>query len=72
MIDLKKPNNAFFSMMGYNQGDCKMYRVKLLSLMVYKKNMGRGEGERHSRTNIWKYPIPNSANENSLKKLCDK
>ena len=59
-------------MMGYNQGDCKMYRVKLLSLMVYKKNMGRGEGERHSGTNIWKYPIPNSANENSLKRLCNK
>ena len=70
LIDFTKAINGNLSMMGYNQGDCKMFRQKLLSLVSYKENMGKGAGKTTEGSKKWEYPQPNTANENILRRLC--
>ena len=55
----------------YYQGDCEMFRLKILSVISYKQSMGEGSGNTFSPPNPeWLYPPPNSAEEETLKRLC--
>ena len=57
----------------YLQGDCKLFRFKVLSLFDYKQPMGAGSGETPPVPEKWKnwdYPPPNSPVETVLKKVC--
>ena len=57
----------------YQQGDCKLFRYKSLSYSFHKEPMGRGTGDNYSPKNPeWKYPSPNSVNENILKSVCSR
>ena len=71
MLDLAKMENGELSLMGYNKGDCKMYRRRILSLVIYKKYMGRGECKQIKGSEKWNYPQPKTGHESTLKTLCD-
>ena len=55
----------------YYRGDCEMVRHKNLSYIFYVQPMGEGSGETVSPPNPeWKYPPPNSVDEETLKRVC--
>ena len=55
----------------YQQGDCKLFRFKVLSYSHHKEPMGRGTGDSNSPKNPeWIYPPPNSSIETILKSVC--
>jgi len=55
----------------YNQGDCKLFRFKILSFSFHKEPMGGGTGEVISPPKKeWKYPHPDSSGETILKRVC--
>jgi hypothetical protein len=58
----------------YNQGDCKLFRHKVLSDSYYIEPMGRGTPSDSSNNpdKEWKYPPPNSVAELTLKQVCNR
>jgi hypothetical protein len=58
----------------YRQGDCKLFRVKILSDTYYNTPMGRGEVASGSNKpeKDWSYPPPNSSGEIILKLVCSR
>ena len=55
----------------YNQGDCKLFRYKILSASYHKEPMGGGTGDVQEPVKKgWKYPSPNSAKELILQRVC--
>ena len=74
--DYLKPDQfGMLSSKLYYQGDCKLFRYKILSYSFHKEPMGDGTGEvvepTGDHTN-WKYPPPNSAAEITLKSVCNR
>lgn len=74
LINLLKPDKqGNLSYKSYIQGDCKLIRVKVLSVNLYREPMG--EGTPHFSSNKpdknWGYPSPNSSNETILKRVCE-
>ena len=75
LMDLLKPmhESGMLSLKNYHQGDCKLFRYKLLSSIQYRQPMGGGTGHSISFKNPeWKYPHPNSVDEHVLKKVCSR
>jgi len=71
--DYFKPVYGDLSSKVYNQGDCKLFRYKWLSLSFHKEPMGKGIGDRieiPGKHKDWIYPPPNTANETILKSVC--
>ena len=56
----------------YYQGDCKLFRYKVMSDYYYTKPMGAGTPSETSNVpdKHWNYPSPNSASEAILKRVC--
>ena len=73
--NLKPTEYGFLSAKVYIQGDCKLFRIKYLSLSFHKEPMGGGTGDviqpKGDQTN-WKYPSPNSPAEAILKSVCSR
>ena len=57
----------------YNQGDCKLFRYKILSDSYYKEPMGGGTPSTSSNKpdKEWNYPPPDSSTEVALKAVCE-
>jgi len=56
----------------YIQGDCALFRHKLLSGSFHKEPMGLGIGDTVSPKNSeWIHPSHNSANDTILKDVCE-
>ncbi|MDP7426498.1 MAG: hypothetical protein QF394_13945, partial [Rhodospirillales bacterium] len=58
---------------GYKQGDCKKFRIHMLSHSWHKEPMGGGTGdvsEPVKEVQGWMYPLPNSVDEIMLKSVC--
>ena len=74
LSDYLKPDKyGDLSFKRYNQGDCKLFRVKPLSYVFHKQPMGRDTGDSNSPKNPeWNYPIPNSSGETILKSVCSR
>ena len=74
LIDYLKPTKyGNLSSKTYKQGDCKLFRYKILSSSFHKEPMGEGTGdvsEPPERHKGWKYPPPNSSHEIILKTVC--
>ena len=72
LSDILKPTiQGHSSSKTYNQGDCKLFRVKYLSWIFYIKPMGVGTGSSGGPKNPqWDYPDPNSVMGNILKTVC--
>ena len=73
LLDRLKPTKrGIWSSKGYYQGDCKLFRLKILNDSYYKTPMGAGTPFKSSNvpeTN-WRYPSPNSSIEQVLKTVC--
>ena len=70
---LKPTSQGHLSAKTYSQGDCKLFRVKVLSRSIHKEPMGGGTGEMINKPDKeWTYPSPNSVNEIILKAVCNR
>ena len=69
---LKPTKSGDWSSKVYRQGDCKLFRYKILSDSYYYKPMGGGEPSISSNVpdEHWKYPFPGSVAETILKRVC--
>ena len=74
MVDLLKPiESGILSANRYHQGDCDLFRFKVLSYVWHKQPMGGGTGKSNSPKNPeWQYPSPGRINEIILKKVCSR
>jgi len=73
LTDYLKPTHGDLSGTVYQQGDCKLFRYKVLSASFYKQPMGRGSGdvsEPSKKFQGWRYPSPNKVDESILKSVC--
>ena len=74
LTDLLKPNSdGEFSGKLYIHGDCKLFRLKVLSASFYTQSMGEGITSSTSNTpdEEWRYPIPKSPGEYVLNAVCN-
>ena len=56
----------------YKQGDCELFRFRILSAVFHYGPMGRDLGESYSPKNPeWVYPYPNSSDESILELVCE-
>ncbi len=77
LIDYRKPTpvHGDLSTKTYNQGDCKLFRLKRLRYSFHKEPMGRGNSdlqESEGENRKWKYPSPKTVDGIVLKKACDR
>ena len=74
LSDYLKPRQEYLSAKQYNQGDCKLFRVKYLSDSYYTQPMGQGTPSTTSNKpdKEWRYPSPNSVIETILKSVCSR
>ena len=73
LTDYLKPKNEKLSSKIYYQGDCKLFRFKMLSFVHHKQPMGRDTGDSNSPKNPeWRYPPPNTVIEKILKFVCSR
>ena len=73
LLDRLKPTKqGFLSSKGYYQGDCKLFRFKILSDSYHTKPMGAGTASILSNVpdKNWHYPAPTSMHEGMLKAVC--
>ena len=73
LIDRLKPTKTGkLSVKMYRQGDCKLFRFKVLSDSYYKEPMGGGTPYTSSNKpdKEWRDPPPNSSGEEILKRIC--
>ncbi len=72
LTDHLKPSKlGHLSMTTYYQGDCKLFRHKILSVSGYKEPMGKGTGDTSTYSDEdWDYSHPNSVIEDILKSVC--
>jgi len=71
---LKPTKDGDLSAKGYNQGDCKLFRFKVLSSSFHTQPMGGGKPSLSGslKNPEWSYPPPNSSNETILKSVCSR
>tara|TARA_Y100001936_G_scaffold214395_1_gene224058 strand:+ start:208 stop:597 length:390 start_codon:yes stop_codon:yes gene_type:complete len=71
---LKPTKTGRLSSKVYKQGDCKLFRNKILSDTYYNLPLGRGEVASGSNKpqKDWNYPPPNSVNEAILTSVCSR
>ena len=76
LADYLKPTKfGDLSSKRYQQGDCKLFRYKVLTYYFYKEPMGEGTPELaqpEGDTKNWRYSPPNSSIESILKKVCSR
>ena len=75
LTDYLKPKIGDLSGKTYKQGDCKLFRFKVLSNSFHKEPMGGGTGEISEpigENGNWQYPPPNSVQEGFLKSVCSR
>jgi len=71
LTNFSKPTNSGdLSVKVYLQGECKLFRYKILSFSIYSEPMGGGTGETANLSKKWKYPHPKSLGETVLKTVC--
>ena len=76
LTDYLKPTQfGTLSSKNYKQGDCKLFRLKYLSVFFHTQPMGGGTGDTSPLPEShkdWKYPPPNSTLEFILKTVCSR
>jgi hypothetical protein len=72
---LKPDEDGHLSYKHYRQGDCKLFRYKVLSNSYHTEPMGGGTYKNSpipKEHKDWKYPPPNSVIELTLKEVCNR
>jgi hypothetical protein len=71
LADYLKPiTQGVLSTKRYNQGDCKLFRIKTLTFFAHTEPMVGGTGSQFTPPDKWSYPSPNSMNEAIIKRVC--
>jgi len=71
LLDHKLDEYGDLSFKRYQQGDCDLFRYKVLQYVYHKQPMGRDVGEMSEPHNKdWRYPPPYSGDETTLKQVC--
>ena len=70
--DYLKPQMGYLSAKSYNQGDCKLFRLKVLSYSWHKEPMGGGTGITVNIPDNSGFPDPKSIDGHKLKSVCDR
>jgi hypothetical protein len=73
LLNKTKPNkDGVQSSITYKQGDCFQFRFKVLSVSLFTTPMGTGEplGTHNIPDKEWRYPLPNTINEDIFKRVC--
>ena len=68
---LQPSDYGIMSIQMYVQGDCGANRNKDLTVLFYKKSMGKGEYESYTPPDVWQYPRPGSSFRTVLDYVCD-
>ena len=73
LVDLVQPNKfGDFSITSYSQGDCSVFKWKLLTATYYPRPMAGGTGKEQKALNKdWHYPGPQTLYEASLDAVCE-
>ena len=73
LSDFLKPKHGDWSSKIYVQGDCNLFREKILNASYHKKPMGEGPPSMLSSEpdKNWHYPPPNTSMELILKEVCN-
>ena len=69
---LNPETNGDLSGKEYRQGDCKLFRFKVLSYSWHTEPMGGGTGITVNIPDNWRYPNPKSIDEYKLKSVCSR
>ena len=75
LADYPEPIAGDMSVNAFLQGDCKLFRTKVLSFSFHKEPMGGGRGnhvEPDEKRRKWRYPPPHSTAEATLKFVCNR
>jgi hypothetical protein len=74
LLDYLKPTSTGrLSGKTYNQGDCKLFRLKILSYSFHNEPMGGGTGDTGNVPDEgWDYPSPDSSVEEVLQSVCNR
>jgi hypothetical protein len=77
IFDQLEQDAVFRSGRVYHQGDCKLFRFKILVVSFHKEPMGKGKGKGNGQASKtikkdWRYPPPNSDNDHILKSVCSR
>jgi hypothetical protein len=67
LADYTNPVEGYYSLTKYRQGDCDVMRIKDLSYVFHKGNMGEGEALKLKPEDGWRYPEPLSGDSVILK-----
>ena len=68
---LKPDEYGDLSLQIYYQGDCNKFRVKTLTYIWFKGQMGKGSAKSEESANKnWKYPSPGTVALLMLKRIC--
>ena len=71
MDDYLQPSDyGTMSIQMYVQGDCGVMRTKDLTMLIYKKSMGKGEFETYTPPDSWQYLPPGTAFESVFDYVC--
>ena len=73
LSDYLKPftSRNLLSSKRYQQGDCNIFRFKVLSYVYHKQPMGKDIGESDEPVNKkWRYPSPSDGDAMDLKLVC--
>jgi hypothetical protein len=72
LTNLYEPDSdGDLSYTGYREGDCKIFRFKVLTEIYHKVPMGEDIGRRNTTNKPnWFYPKPGSVNEAVLENVC--
>ena len=70
--DYSEPIKGIWSSKVYQQADCKLFSLKILSLSAHTEPMGKGTADTVNNPDPdWQYPLPpNSRAETILKTVC--
>ena len=70
--DYSEPIKGIWSSKVYQQADCKLFSLKILSLSAHTEPMGKGTADTVNNPDPdWQYPLPpNSRAETILKLVC--
>ena len=73
LANMSKPQQGVLSSTQYKQGECAVFRYKILSITVFKEPMAVGTLKTFNlNNNEWRYPLPNGINETILKSVCNR
>ena len=71
-VDYLEPTSSGkMGAISYNQGDCGVNRIKMLSVSFYDNPMFKGQGDAFTPPEEWRYPKPNSVGKIVLDYVCE-